>query len=126
MNILLWVLQAMLTFLLVGGGITKAFKFDMVAAMPAMSALPRVVWNAIGILELVAAVLMIVPGLLSWMPHLTPLAASVVAIECLAISALYGRHSLEIAATNPMVWSAAMTVLAAIIAYGRYNLSPLS
>jgi hypothetical protein len=58
------------------------------------------------------------------MPQLTPLAASVLAVETLGLAALYARHSLKIAASNPLVWAAVMGLLVAFVAYGRYALSP--
>jgi hypothetical protein len=59
------------------------------------------------------------------MPGLTPLAAAVLAIETLALAALFSRYSLQIAVTNPMVWALVMGLLAAFVAYGRSALSPL-
>jgi uncharacterized membrane protein YphA (DoxX/SURF4 family) len=123
MNILLWVLQAVLALLYLSGGAYKIFSFDELATQ--MTALSRDGWRALGVLEIVGAVLLIVPAALKWMPLLTPLAAAVLALETLAIAALYASYSLELAATNPMVWAVVMGLLAAFVAYGRYALSPL-
>lgn len=120
MNIVLWILQGVLALLLFAGGATKIFKIEELAKAPAMSALPLAVWRGIGALEVLCAVLLILPAALKWMPGLTPLAAAVIAVESLALSALYGKYSLEISATNPLVFSAAMAVMALFIAYGRY------
>jgi len=118
MNVLLWVLQVVLAFLYLSGGAYKVFKFDALATH--MRALPRGGWRALGILEIVGAVLLIVPAALQWMPVLTPLAAAVLALETLGLAALYARYSLKLAATNPMVWAAVMGLLAVVVAYGRY------
>ena len=118
MNVLLWVLQIALAFLYLSGGAYKVFKFDALATH--MRALPRGGWRALGILEIVGAVLLIVPAALQWMPVLTPLAAAVLALETLGLAALYARYSLKLAATNPMVWAAVMGLLAVVVAYGRY------
>jgi hypothetical protein len=59
------------------------------------------------------------------MPQLTPLAATVLAVETLGLAALYASYSLKFAASNPMVWALVMGLLAAFVAYGRYSLSPL-
>jgi hypothetical protein len=123
MNILSWVLQAVLALLYLSGGAYKIFSFDELATQ--MTALSRDGWRALGVLEIVGAVLLIVPAALKWMPLLTPLAAAVLALETLAIAALYASYSLELAATNPMVWAVVMGLLAAFVAYGRYALSPL-
>ena len=120
MNVLLWVLQAALAFLYLSGGAYKVFKFDALATH--MRALPRGGWSVLGALEMVGAVLLIVPMAAHWMPALTPLAAAVLALETLILAALYARYSLKLAATNPMVWAVVMGVLAAVVAYGRYGL----
>ena len=111
MNILLWVLQIALAFLYVSGGAYKVFKFDALATH--MRALPRGGWRALGVLEMVGAVLLLIPAF-------TSLAAAVLALETLALAALYARYSLKLAATNPMVWAVVMGLLAAFVAYCRY------
>ncbi len=122
MNVLLWVLQVALAVLYLAGGSYKAFKFDALANH--MRALSRGGWRALGVLEMVGAVLLVVPAAAQWMPVLTPLAAAALALETLALAALYARYSLKLAATNPMVWAVVMGLLAAFVAYGRYALMP--
>ena len=118
MNVLLWVLQIGLALLYLAGGAYKTFKFDELANQ--MHALPRSGWRALGVLEMVGAVLLIVPAAARWMPVLTPLAAAALALETLALAGLYARYSLKLAATNPLIWAGVMGLLAAIVAYGRY------
>jgi hypothetical protein len=118
MNVLLWVLQVALAFLFVSGGAYKVFKFDALANH--MRALPRAGWSALGVLEMVGGLLLVVPAVVHWMPVLTPLAAAVLALESLALAALYARYSLKVAATNPMVWAVVMGLLTGFVAYGRY------
>jgi hypothetical protein len=123
MNVLLWVLQLALVVLYLSGGAYKAFQCDELAGR--MRALSRGGWRALGVLEMVGAVLLVVPAAAKWMPVLTPLAAAVLALETLALAGVYARHSLELAATNPLVWSVVMGLVAAFVAYGRYVLGPL-
>jgi uncharacterized membrane protein YphA (DoxX/SURF4 family) len=123
MHVLLWVLQAVLALLYLSGGAFKIFSFDELAKQ--MVALPRAGWTVLGVIEVVGALLLIVPAATKWMPGLTPLAAAVLAIETLALAALFARYSLQIAVTNPMVWALVMGLLAAFVAYGRYALRPL-
>jgi DoxX-like protein len=123
MNVLLWVLQAVLALLYLSGGAYKVFSFDELAKQ--MVALPRAGWSVLGVIEMVGALLLIVPAATKWMPVLTPLAAAVLALETLALAALYASYSLQLAASNPMVWALVMGLLAAFVAYGRYVLSPL-
>ena len=117
MNVLLWVLQVGLAMLYLAGGSYKTFKFAELASQ--MRALPPAGWRALGVLEMVGAVLLIVPAAAQWMPVLTPLAAAALALETLALAGLYARYSLKLAATNPMIWAVVMGLLAAFVAYGR-------
>ena len=99
MNALLWILQAALAFLYLSGGAFKTFKFEELAKQ---SPLPHGAWRALGVLEMLGAVLLIVPAATSFLPELTPLAATVLALETLALAALFARKSLELAVTNPL------------------------
>ena len=117
MNLFLWVLQVALALLYLSGGAYKTFMFDELANQ--MVALPRGGWAALGVLEMVCAVLLIVPAAANRMPVLTPLAAAALALESLALAGLYARYSLELTATNPLVWVVMMGLMAAVVAYGR-------
>jgi uncharacterized membrane protein YphA (DoxX/SURF4 family) len=84
MNILLWVLQILAALLYGASGVMKVFIFDKVSGQVAsFGALPREAWMALGILELVCAVGLIVPAAFHWRPMLTVTAAAVLAIESL-------------------------------------------
>ena len=84
MNILLWVLQVLAALLYGASGIMKVFMFDEISEqVPSFGALPREVWMALGILELVCTVGLIVPAALRWQPPLTVLAATLLATESL-------------------------------------------
>lgn len=65
-------------------------------------------WRALGVIEMIGAVLLIVPAASKWMPGLTPIAAVVLAIETLLIAGVYARHSLKLTAENPLIWSVVM------------------
>jgi hypothetical protein len=122
MNVLLWVLQVALALLYLAGGAYKTFMFDELASQ--MGALSRGGWRALGVLEMLGAVLLVVPAATKWMPVLTPLAAAALALETLALAGLYARYSLQLTVTNPLVWAVVMGLLAAFVAYGRYALRP--
>jgi len=119
MNVLLWIIQAVLALLALAGGAYKLFMFEQVANELWYGALPRSGWGALGLFEMICGLLLIVPVAVNWKPSLTPLAAAALALESLALAALYGRYSLELTAANPLVWVILMAVLAAAIAYGR-------
>ena len=78
------------------------------------------------ILQIVLALLMMIPAGVRRAPRLTPIAATLLAVEALGLAAFYAKTSLAIAATNPLVWSLAIGLLAAFLAYGRFNLEPLT
>jgi hypothetical protein len=120
MNVLLWVFQVALALLYFAGGAYKVTSFDQLASQ--MGALSRGGWRALGVIEILGALLLIVPAATKWLPVLTPLAAAALALETLALAALYASYSLKLTATNPLVWSVVMGLLVAFVAYGRYAL----
>jgi hypothetical protein len=124
MNVALWVLQVALSVLYLAGGAYKAFSFDELANE--FRALSRGGWRALGVLEMLGALLLVIPAATMWMPVLTPLAAAALALETLALAGPYARRSLKLAASNPLVWSVVMGLLSAFVAYGRYALRPLA
>ena len=124
MNILLWIVQAALALLCLSGGAYKVLKFDELANQ--MRALSHGGWRALGVLEIVCGILLVVPAAAKWMPVVTPLSAAALALETLVLSGVYARYSLKLTAANPLVWSAAMALMAAFVAYGRYELRPLA
>ncbi len=118
MNILLWVLQIALAFLYIVGGAYKVFKGDTLVNYP--PGLSRGGWGALGILEVVGGILLVVPAAVTGIPMLTALDAAVLALETLVLAALFARRSVKLVAANPLVWAAPMGLLAAFVAYGRY------
>ena len=118
MNILLWVLQVVLAFLYIAGGAFKIFKVEALAGH--FRGLSPHVWRALGIIEVAGAVLLVLPAKLTGMPTLTACVAAVLAVESLGIATAYARKSLKLVAANPFPWNAAMGLLAALVAWGRY------
>src|SRR5436309_58963 len=93
MNILLWVLQVLAAFLYGASGVMKVFMFDKVSGqVPSFGALPRGAWMALGILELVCTVGLIVPAALHWQPSLTVVAATALAIESLVFVGVHVKY----------------------------------
>lgn len=122
MNLLLWVLQVLAALLYAASGVMKVFLFDKVSAdVRSFDALPREVWKALGILELVCTVGLIVPAAFHWHPSLTVLAATVLAIESLVFIGVHAKCR-EIA---PMIVCAVLGLVMAFIAYGRWVLEPI-
>jgi DoxX-like family len=123
MNIVFWILQAVLALLFIAGGSYKAFSFQQLASQ--FSEVPLGGWRALGFLEMAGGVLLIVPAAFKWMPGLTAHAAAVLTLETFVLAALYARHSTKMTPENPMIWALMMGVLVAFVAYGRYVLKPV-
>src|ERR1700737_3125337 len=122
MSILLWVLQVLAALLYGASGCMKVFMFDKVSeGGPSFGALPRKAWTALGVLELVCTVGLIVPAAFHWQPVLTGVAATVLAIESLVFIAVHVKYR-EI---TPIILSGVLGLLMAFIAYGRMVLTPI-
>jgi len=146
MNILLWVLQGFAAFVYMASGVMKVFMFDSISRdVRSFDALPRKAWLALGILELVCVVGLIAPGApgmargvigadasgvdpsgtaangADWRTRLTAATAALLAIESLVFIGVHAKYR-EIA---PIILSAALGLLMAFIAYGRFALRPI-
>jgi uncharacterized membrane protein YphA (DoxX/SURF4 family) len=122
MNILLWVLQAIAALLYGSSGVMKVFMFDKISHdVPSFGALPRNAWTILGILELVCTVALIVPGAIHWQPHLTILAAAILAVESVVFVAVHVKYR----EVSPTILSVVLGLLMAFIAYGRMALHPI-
>ena len=122
MNILLWVLQVLAALLYGASGVMKVFMFDKVSeGVPSFGALPRAAWKALGILELVCTVGLIVPAALHWQPVLTVVAATVLTIESVVFVWVHAKYR-EI---TPIILSGVLGLLMAFIVYGRMVLKPI-
>ena len=122
MNMLLWVLQGLAALLYGASGIMKVFMFDKISVdVPSFGALPRDAWMALGILELVCDVGLIVPAALRWQPKLTVVAATILALESLVFVWVHVKYR----ELPPIVMSAVLGLVMAFIAYGRAVLKPI-
>ncbi len=124
MKVVLWIFQVVLALLCLAGGSYKLFSFDELAKMPQTAVLPRAGWGALGVFEIICGILLIIPSATRWMPALTPVAATALALESLLLAAMYARYSLRVAATNPLVWVVAIAAMSIFVAYGRFALRP--
>jgi uncharacterized membrane protein YphA (DoxX/SURF4 family) len=122
MNILLWVLQVLAALLYGSSGVMKVFMFDKISHdVPSFGALPRNAWIALGIVELVCTIALIVPGAFHWQPSLTIWAASVLVVESLVFIGVHVKYR----EATPIILSAVLGVLMAFVAYGRTFLNPI-
>ncbi len=122
MNVLLWVLQVLAALVYGASGVMKVFMFDKASeGVQSFGALPRGAWAALGILELLCTVGLIVPGVFHWKPTLTVVAATLLAIESLVFIWVHVQYH-EVPA---IIMSAALGLLMTFIAYGRMFLKPI-
>lgn len=122
MNVFLWALQVALAVLCVSGGAYQIFMLDELRkGVAAMRALPKALWQLLGAVSCLAGVALVVPGAISVLPFLTPIAAAVVAAQSLLISGFYLRFRDK----APLPYSLVMVMLAVFVCYGRFSLQPL-
>lgn len=122
MNILLWVLQALAALLYGASGVMKVFMFDKVSGeVPSFGALPRAAWMALGVLELVCTIGLVIPGALHWQPRLSVVAAALLALESLVFVWVHISYH-EVGST---IFCVVLGLLMAFIAYGRMVLKPI-
>jgi len=122
MNILLWVMQVLAALLYGASGFMKVFMFDKVSGqVPSFGALPREAWMALGLLELVCTVGLIVPAAFHWKPSLTVVAATLLTIESLVFIGVHVKYR----ETTSIIMCVVLGLLMAFIAYGRMVLKPI-
>jgi hypothetical protein len=122
MNILLWVLQVLAALLYGASGVMKVFLFDKVSeGVPSFGALPREAWKALGILELICTVGLIVPAAFHWHPVLTVMSAAVLTVESLVFVWVHSKYG----ETTPIILSALLGLFMAFVVYGRMVLKPI-
>ena len=122
MNILLWILQILAALLYASSGVMKVFLFEKVSAdVPSFGAMSRPAWKALGILELLCTLALILPDALHWHPQLTIAAAAILAIESLIFIWVHSKYHEK----TPILMSAVLGLLMAFIVYGRLVLSPI-
>ena len=122
MNVLLWIVQLLAALLYGASGVMKLFLFDRISGeVPSFGALPREAWTALGVLELVCAVGLVVPAAFRRRPALTVVAAGLLAIESLVFIGVHASYG-EI---GSIVMSGVLGLLMAFVAYGRTVLEPI-
>src|SRR5437867_3258321 len=119
MNILLWILQILLALWNLIGGIYTVFNYEKIKG-PWMTALPGPAWVAIGVLQALFALALVLPGMAGLLPKLTPIAAVYLAVNGLLGCALFAQY----AGFPGMLWGVVPALLAAFVAYGRIVLKP--
>ena len=114
MNILLWVLQILLALWNIVGGIFVVNNYERVAAESALNALPKSAWIAIGVLQVLLAIALILPGV-KFRKSNSIAAVCLAALSLLGI-ALYTQYR-EFPGT---LWGFVPAIAAAFVAYERW------
>jgi hypothetical protein len=120
LSVVLWTVQVLLAlFFAVGSGAPKLLLPIEMIPMPLP--IPEAFLKFIGVVEVLGGLGLILPGLTHIRPGLTPLAASglVLLTLCATVYQLAG-HQPESA-----VMAVVIGLLAAFVAYGRWQLAPL-
>ena len=123
MNIVLWIIQALLALLfLFAGGMKLVISPEVLQSMgsPNQIVLPGLFVRFIGVCEVLGGLGLILPGLLRIRPGLTPLAAAGLVIIMIGATVLSFAADGMAAAIVPFVTG----ILAAFVAYGRWRLVP--
>ena len=114
MNILLWILQGLLAFWNVTGGVYTAINYEKIRSTFA-SDFPVSVWIAIGALQVLFALGLVVPGSVVGLPKLTSISATYLAIYSLSGLILAAKYS----GFPGMLWGVIPAIMCAFVAYGR-------
>lgn len=114
MNILLWVLQILLALWNIVGGIFIINNYEKVGAEWALNALPKPVWIALGAVQILFALGLILPG--SKLRKLTSVAAACLSALSLLGIALYVQYD----GFPGILWGVVPAILAALVAYKRW------
>lgn len=124
MNILLWIIQILLALLFLGAGVTKLVlptEVLMSNAPPGSIQFSGLFLKFIGLVELLGALGLFLPGVFRRRLELTPLAAAGLAIVMIgAVVVTVIDHGIVPAVTPFLV-----LLLCVLVAYGRWNLKPL-
>ena len=107
MNALLWVLQTLLAFWNLTGGVFAAINYEKLKS-PMASNLPPSAWIAISVLQVLFATSIMIP-------KLTPVAAVYLAVNSLAGCLLFSKY----AGFPGILWGVIPAIIAGFVAYRR-------
>ena len=125
MTYALWIAQALLALIfLFAGGVKLVLPLE---AMTEQMPLPLPGWflRFIAVAEVLGAIGLILPGLLSIRPGLTPLAASGLVIIMIGATVLALAGLVPGGGVAPVLIPLVVGLLSACVAYGRWRLAPL-
>ena len=124
MNVVLWIVQALLAATFGMGGYGKAAMpiAEIAARVPWASAVSPGLMRFIGIAELAGALGLILPAATRVLPKLTPLAAA----GLLLIMVLAAGFHIQRGETGLLAVNVVLGALAALVAWGRWKKAPIA
>jgi hypothetical protein len=119
MNVVLWILAGLLAVAMLGAGSLKVItpKEGLADKGMELGDLPAGAIKAIGVLEVLGGIGLVVPALVNVAPVLVPLAAAGVAVV-MAGAVVFHLRRKEIQGSLPAV---ALLVMAVVVAWGRFG-----
>lgn len=120
MNIVLWVLQILLSIHTLTGAIWK-FSNSPEKTMPSLKSIPLGIWQAMSVFEILLSICLVLT-FYKPLSHLVPIASGFIAFEMLLFCVLHlasGDKSFA-----PMIYWLVVAALCGFIAYGRFVLRP--
>lgn len=119
MNVFLWILQGLLAAMFLMAGVMKATqpKEKVAEKLPWAEDYSAGTVRFIGIVELLAAVGLILPAALGILPVLTPLAATGLAVVMVLAMNVHRRRN----EPGAIAFNAAILVVAVVVAWGRFG-----
>ena len=121
MNILLWVLQVLLALHTATGAVWKFSNSEQ--SVPSLSAIPHQLWLALGVIEIICSIDLVVPAFAKPLALLVPIAAGLIALEMLGFTAVH--FSSGAAKHGEVAYWLVVAGFCAFIIYGRLVLKPL-
>ena len=118
LNVLLWVVQALLAMLFMFAGVMKFI--IPVAEMTKQIALPGWFLHFIGLSEIFGSIGLVLPGILRIRTGLTPLAAAALVIIMIGATAV----NLKVGQRGPALITVVVGLLLAFVAYNRQRMAP--
>ncbi|QDU96822.1 hypothetical protein Pla8534_46440 [Lignipirellula cremea] len=91
--------------------------------MPSLKAIPGIVWQGMGVLEILVSVCLIAPAFYKPLAFLVPVAAVCIVVEMLAFCGLHFQAGDT--EPGPVIYWLVVAALCGFLAYGRFVLRPL-
>lgn len=122
MNIALWITQILLALHTLAGAVWKYSNSEQ--SVPSLTAIPHGAWLAMGVVEVLCSVALLLPAMNKSLAVLAPIAAAIIAAEMLLFCVLHLRSG--DANYGPIMYWLVVAAVCAFIVYGRLALKPVS